>query len=110
MSSPDVGHPIAHRFVDRLLEGGLAYRHRNDLRAKEFHARDVQGLPVHVDLPHINDAFAAKTRRDGGSGDAVLARARLGNYPPLSHSSGEQNLAERVIDLVRASVKQVLAL
>jgi len=40
----------------------------------------------------------------------VLARAGLGDHPPLAHPLGQQGLAEGVVELVRARVQQVLAL
>ena len=49
-------------------------------------------------------------RADGGRGDAVLARAGLGDDALLAHALGKQALAERVVDLVRAGVQQVFAL
>ena len=42
--------------------------------------------------------------------DAVLTRAGLGDDVLFAHTAREQDLAERVIDFVRAGVKQVLAL
>ena len=51
-----------------------------------------------------------EARRDGGGGDAVLAGAGLGDDPRLAHADGEQDLADAVVDLVRAGVVQVLAL
>jgi hypothetical protein len=40
----------------------------------------------------------------------VLARARLGDDAPLPHPPREQDLPERVVDLVRARVREVFAL
>ena len=40
----------------------------------------------------------------------MLAGARLGDDALLAHALGEQDLAERVVDLVRAGVEQVFAL
>jgi hypothetical protein len=40
----------------------------------------------------------------------VLAGARLGHDPPLAEPQRQQRLAERVVQLVRARVQQVLAL
>ena len=40
----------------------------------------------------------------------MLARAGLGDDARLAHAPGEQRLAERVVDLVRARVREVLAL
>src|SRR5437870_4793187 len=42
--------------------------------------------------------------------DAVLPRARLGDDALLAHAPREEDLPERVVDLVRAGVEQVLAL
>src|SRR5262245_24517506 len=110
MSSPDVGDPITRRFVDRLLERGLADCDRDNFRAEEFYARDVQGLPHHIDLAHVNHALATEARGDGCGCDTLLAGAGLGDNPAFPHSLREQNLAERIVDLVRAGVKEVFAL
>ena len=40
----------------------------------------------------------------------MLSGTRLSNDAPLTHASREQNLSQRVVDFVRAGVKQVLAL
>ncbi len=42
--------------------------------------------------------------------DAVLAGAGLGDDARLAHALGEQDLAEAIVDLVRAGVVQLLAL
>ena len=86
MSGAHVRDPIAHRFVDRFLERGLSGGDRNDFRAEKFHARDVERLALHVDLAHVNDAFAAEARCDRGGGDAMLARAGFGDDALLAHS------------------------
>ena len=93
MSGAHVRDPIAHRFVDRFLERGLAGGDGNDFRAEKFHARDVERLPLHVDLAHVNDAFAAEARRDRGGGHAVLTGAGLGDDARLAHAPGEQESA-----------------
>src|SRR5439155_11463724 len=41
---------------------------------------------------------------------SVLPRAGLGDDPLLAHAQGQQRLADRVVELVRAGVAQVLAL
>ena len=67
-------------------------------------------LPLDVGGAHVDDAGKAEARRDRGRGDAVLAGAGLGDDARLAHALGEQDLAEAVVDLVRAGVVQVLAL
>jgi hypothetical protein len=51
-----------------------------------------------------------KRAHDRGRRHAVLAGAGFGNNPALSHAFREQDLAKRVVDLVRAGVEQILAL
>ena len=78
--------------------------------AEETHAGDVQRLPLHVDRAHVDDAFQAEARADRRRGHAVLAGAGLGDDALFAHALREQDLAEGVVDLVRAGVEQVLAL
>ena len=74
------------------------------LGAEQPHAEDVERLPLHVLGAHVDVAVEAEQRADRRGGDAVLAGAGLGDDPALAHARGEQRLAERVVDLVRAGV------
>ena len=89
----DVRHPVADSLVDRVFERLRPARHRHDLRAEEAHPEDVELLARHVDLAHVDDALQAQQSAGRRRGDAVLARARLGDDSPLAHPPGEQRLA-----------------
>ena len=106
----DVRHPVAHRLVQGVLQRAAAAFHRHDLRAEQLHPIDVRGLPPDVLAAHVHDALHAEARRHGSRRHAVLSRARLGDHARLAHSPREQRLADRVVDLVRARVIEVLAL
>ena len=84
--------------------------HRPHFGAQHLHAEDVRLLPLDVDRAHVDDAFQAEARAGRGGRDAVLARAGLGDDALLAHAAGEQDLAEHVVDLVRAGVVELLAL
>jgi hypothetical protein len=84
--------------------------HLDDVAAHELHAEDVQALAADVLRAHVDVAVEAEQGGDGGGRDAVLARAGLGDDAPLAHALGQQCLADRVVDLVRAGVVEVLAL
>src|SRR6267143_4560900 len=101
MCGAHVRDPIAHRFVDRFFERGLAGGDWNNFRAEKFHTRDVQRLPFHIDLAHINHAFATEPGGDRGTGNAVLTGSGFSDDTALSHSLREQDLSERVIAFVR---------
>ena len=78
--------------------------------AEHAHAEDVQALAAHVLFAHVDHAFEAEQRADGGGGHAVLSGAGLGDDAAFAHAAGEQRLAQAVVDLVRAGVEQVFAL
>jgi len=73
----NVGDPIPHGFVDGVLERAAAGFNADDLGAKHAHARDVQRLARHVLSAHVDHAFEAQMRGDGGGSDSVLARPRF---------------------------------
>ena len=106
----DIGHPVAQRLVHRVLQRARAGLDRAHLGAQQLHAEDVRLLPLDVDRAHVDDAVEAEAGADGRGGDAVLARAGLGDDALLAHAAGEQDLAEHVVDLVRAGVVELVAL
>ena len=105
-----VGHPVADGLVGGVFQGAGAARHGPDLGPQQPHAEHVQGLAAHVLLAHVDHALQAQQRRRRGRGDAVLARARLGDDLFLAHAHGQQRLSQTVVDLVRAREVLVLAL
>ena len=59
---------------------------------------------------HVDDALEAEARAHGRGGDAVLPGTGLGDDSLLAEPARDHGLAERVVQLVRAGVEQVLAL
>ena len=106
----DVGDPVAHRLVDGVLQRGRARRHLAHLGAERAHAQHVGGLAADVLGAHVDDALEAQQRAGRGRRHAVLAGAGLGDDARLAEPQRQQRLAERVVDLVRAGVVEVLAL
>ena len=106
----DIGYPIAQRFVHRILQRARARRHRHDLRAEQLHAEHVGLLPLDIGLAHENHAWQAEPRAYCCGGDPVLPRARLGDDAGLAHPPRKKNLADAVVDLVRAGVVELVAL
>jgi hypothetical protein len=78
--------------------------------AEQLHAVDVDLLPLDVDRAHVDDAIQTEARAHRRRGHAVLAGAGLGDDAALAHAARHQRLADRVVDLVRAGVVEVLAL
>ncbi len=106
----DVRDPVADRLARGLLERPGAELDRAHLGAEQVHALDVRALPLHVLGAHVDDAVEPEARADGRGGDPVLARARLGDDPLLAEPARDERLPDRVVDLVRARVAEVLAL
>ena len=59
---------------------------------------------------HIDHAFQAELGANRGGRDPVLAGPGLGNDPGLAHPAGEDDLAQHIVDLVRAGVVQLVPL
>ncbi len=106
----DIRHPVAHRLVDRVLQRPAAGVHAPHVRAEQAHAEHVQRLAVHVFGTHVDEALEPEQRARGRARHAVLPRAGLGDDAALAHALREQRLTEGVVDLVRAGVRQILAL
>ena len=106
----DVRHPVAHRLVDGVLERGRARGDRADLGAQRAHPQDVGSLALDVLGAHVHDARQLEQGAGRCRRDAVLSGPGLGDDPRLAEASGQQRLAQRVVDLVGAGVGEVLAL
>ena len=105
-----VGHPVAQGLVHRVLERARALLDGPHLRAQHLHAEHVGLLPLDVDRAHVDDAFEAESRASRRGRDAVLSGAGFGDDALFSHAAGKQDLADHVVDLVRAGVVELLAL
>src|ERR1035437_5460076 len=106
----DVGDPVAHRLVDGILEGRAAMVHRDHLGAQQLHPSHIQCLTPRVLRTHVDDALKAHQGGHSGTCHTVLTCAGLGDDARLAHLFGQQGLAERIVDLVRAGVVEVLTL
>ena len=80
------------------------------VRAEQLHAADVRRLALHVDRAHVHRARQPEARAGRGAGHAVLAGAGLRDDALRAEALREQRLAEGVVDLVRAGVREILAL
>ena len=102
--------PVAQRLVHGVLERAAPRLDDVDRRAEELHAEDVQALSPHVLRAHEDLAPHAEERGHGRGRDAVLSGAGLGDETRLLQAARQERLTDRVVDLVRAGVEQVLAL
>ena len=102
--------PVAQRLVHRVLQGRRARGDAAHLGAEQAHPEHVRLLPLDVAGAHVDDARQAEARGDRRGRDAVLAGAGLGDDAALAHPPREQDLADGVVDLVRAGVVELVAL
>ena len=106
----DVGHPVAHGFIERVFQGFGAGLNRHHRRAEQLHALHVLLLAHDIGRTHIDHAFHAVARRHRRTGHAVLAGTGFGDDARLAHAPGQQGLTDGVVDLVRAGVVEIFAL
>ncbi len=106
----DVRDPVADRLARCLLERLRAELDGAHLGTEKPHALDIRMLATHVLGTHVDDALEPEARAHRCGRDTVLSRSRLGDDAPLAEARRKQDLPQRVVDLVRAGVVQVLAL
>ncbi len=106
----DVGHPVAHRFIQRIFQRAAATADRHYRRSQQLHAINIGRLARHVFFAHINHAFHRVARRDGRRGHTMLAGTGFRDYAGLAHPLREQRLTDGIVDLVCTGVIQILAL
>ena len=104
-----VGDPVAQSIVHRIFQGAPTRGDGDDLGAQQAHTEDVGCLAFNVMCAHIDNALQAELGADGGRGHAVLARAGFGDDALFAHAPRKNDLAQHVVDLMRAGVVQLVA-
>src|SRR6266404_686566 len=95
----NVGDPVAHGFVDGVLEGARTGIDAANFGAEQTHAEDVKLLAAHILGAHVDHALESKQRADSSRRDAVLSGAGFRDDAVLAHPFDKQGLPEAVIDL-----------
>ena len=98
---PDAKIPEGLRFLERLLPG----LHGNHLGPEHLHAIHVELLTLAIHRAHVDDTLHPEHGSNRGRGHTVLARAGFGDDARLPHPTGQEDLADAVVDLMRPGVK-----
>ena len=102
--------PVADRFIGRIFQCHITRSYGDDRRAQHLHFLHVCMLAFHIRLTHINDTFHIHQRTDSSGCHAVLSGSRLGYDTGFSHPAGQQDLSDRVVDLMSAGMVQIFTL
>src|SRR5438552_3302891 len=94
---PDVGDPVTHRLINRLLQCLLSGMNGNDFRAKHFHSVNIQSLSLAISRSHVNDAFKPEHGGNCCGGNAVLTCPGFGDDPAFSHAASQENLPYGIV-------------
>jgi hypothetical protein len=105
-----IRHPVAQCLIDGSPQRAIAAGDGHDARAEQAHASHVGRLSLHVHGSHVDRAGHAEARAGGGGRDSMLSRAGFRDHAARAESPRQQYLADRIVDLVRARVREVLAL
>ena len=105
-----LGYPGPQRLIDGVLERARAALHRDDRRPEQTHAHNIGSLPLHIFRAHVHRAAHAQTGRRHSRGHPVMPCAGLRHQRRLAHILGQQRLSQRIIDLVRPGMQQILPL
>ena len=102
--------PVAYRLVGRILEGLVSTVHRIDLSTQHAHALYVRTLTLYIQCAHIHAARHIHQSAHRSCSHSVLTCSRLCYDTSLAHLLGNQDLSDGIVDLMCASVIEVLAL
>ena len=105
----NVGDPVTQRFVHSVFQRAVALLDRAHFGAQQLHPEHIGFLALDIFSAHIDDAFHTKARAHGSHSNTVLPRTCLGNNALLAHPARQQNLAQAIVDLMRAGVIQFIA-
>ena len=105
-----VAAPVADRLVGRIFQRHIAGSNGDDRCAQHLHLLHVCMLAFHIRLTHIDDTFHIHQRAYGSGRHAMLPGSRLGDDAGFPHPACQQDLSDRVVDLMSAGMVQILAL
>ena len=105
-----IGHPIAQRVIHRVFQGAAAAGHGHNLGPQQFHAEHIGRLTLDIMGAHIDHAFQPEFRADSRRGNAVLASTCFRDDAGLAHATRQNDLAQDIVDLMRACMVQLVAL
>src|SRR5712692_744847 len=80
------------------------------LGTEHLHPVHVQFLPVHVLDPHVDFRAQSQSGARHSGSNPMLSRPCFSNDPPLPHFPSKESLAESIVDLVRATMQEILSL
>src|SRR5713226_9441883 len=79
------------------------------LGTEHLHPVHVQFLPVHVLDPHVDFRAQSQSGARHSGSNPMLSRPCFSNDPPLPHFPSKESLAESIVDLVRATMQEILS-
>ena len=104
-----VAAPVADCLVRGVLQRHVARSDRAHFGAQHFHFLHIRVLTFYVGLAHVDDAPHVFQRADRSGSHTVLPCARFGDDTGFAHLLRDQNLSDRIVDLVRSGMVQVFA-
>jgi len=80
------------------------------LGTQKFHTINVQRLTLNVLSTHKHVTFKTESGADSSSRNAMLPCTGFSNYPLFPQKTGQQSLANRVVNLVRTRMVKIFPL
>ena len=102
--------PVAHSFINRILEGSASACYRMYFCSIEFHCCNVRLLAAYVYFAHINCTVETKLCTGSGGGKSVLAGSRFCNDSFFAHSFCKKALADCIVYFMGTSICKSLKL
>mmetsp|Transcript_4518 Transcript_4518/g.7413 ORF Transcript_4518/g.7413 Transcript_4518/m.7413 type:complete len:241 (-) Transcript_4518:487-1209(-) len=110
VSITDVGYPISHCFVNRILQCGLSLLHGHNLGSQSIHTEYIQLLTLTIDGTHVYGTVQSKLGANRRGGYTMLPSTSLGDNTGLTNLLRQKGLTNGIVDFVCSSVSQILPL
>ena len=105
-----IGDPVTQRIVHGVFQCAATGSYRHHFGTQKFHAEHVWRLTFHVVRAHVNHALQSEFRTYCGGCHTVLTSSGFSDDPRLAHAARQNDLTQHVVDLMCASVVQLVAL
>ena len=104
-----IGHPVAQRVIHRVFQCAATGGDWHHFCAQKLHAKHIWRLALNVMRTHIDHTFQTKFGTNRSGGHPMLTRTGFGDNPAFSHATGQDNLAQDIINFMRTGVVELIS-
>ena len=106
----NIRYPVTQSIVHGIFQRTTTRGHRDNFSTQQAHTEYIWCLTLNIMRAHIDHTLKAKLCTDRRRCNAVLTSARFSDNALFSHAACQNDLAQHVVNFMRASVVQLVTL